>query len=274
LLSSLLGLAAASVCLLALVLVHRAAGFTRNNAPLFAAFAGGVVVTLALVHLIPEAVALRPHAPWLVLAGFAAGFVLHALVSAAGNGARTSKRLSALTPVLAIAIHSSLDGTVYAVTSAFDAFTALSTALGLIIHEMPETLICFILLQRAGLSDRMATLFAFLAAGATTLGAALLAAPFAQMLDEALLGALFAIVAGLLLHVGASHLLSEARDAGWLKGTGAVFAGAGVASVMALGHAATHDHSHSEQPHSDHAHEDHESHNPDFRHHPTHGEPS
>lgn len=242
LLAALLGLAAAGVSALALVLVHRAAGFTRAHAPVFAAFAGGVVVTLALVHLIPEALAMRPGASWLVLAGFAGGFGLHALVGAATRSSRARGRVSALAPVIAISLHSALDGTVFAVTAAVDAFTAVSTAAGLVVHEFPEALICFVLLQRGGFSDRDATVLAFLAAGATTLLAALGAGPFAPMLDEATLGALFALVAGLLLHVGAAHLLSEAAEAGLLRGLSAVAAGAGLAAVMTLFHSAHHDH--------------------------------
>ncbi len=91
--------------------------------------------------------------------------------------------------MLAIAVHSSLDGTVYAVTAAIDPFTAISTATGLILHEMPETLICFLLLQRGGFTDRSATLLAFLAAGATTLVSAIISGPFALSVDPSLLGA-------------------------------------------------------------------------------------
>ena len=59
----LFGLAAAGVAGLALLLVTRASGFTRANAPVFAAFAGGVVITIAVVHLIPEAMVMAPAAP-------------------------------------------------------------------------------------------------------------------------------------------------------------------------------------------------------------------
>lgn len=238
-----LGTTAALVCAAALVLVHRARSFTRANAPLFAAFSGGVVVTLALTRLIPEALSLHPHAGWLVLAGFGFGLILHVLVGATMTQRATASRLRALAPVLAIAVHSSLDGTVYAVTAAIDPFTAISTATGLILHEMPETLICFLLLQRGGFSDRSATLLAFLAAGATTFLSAVISGPFALSVDPALLGALFAVVAGLLLQVGASHLLGETAQAGWLRGLGAVFAGAAVAAVMSLAHGDEHDHS-------------------------------
>lgn len=243
----LFGLAAAGVSALSLLMVRRAAGFTRANAPLFAAFAGGVVITIAVVHLIPEAMVMAEGAPWLVLGGFAFGFVLHGLIGAgahvtgAGPG-RGGVRVSALAPVAAIALHSALDGTVYAVTFAVDPFTGISAATGLLIHEFPEALICFVLLQRAGVSDRMSLVFAFLASGLTTLVAASAAAPFAGGLDEAALGVLFALVAGVLLHVGAAHLLHEASDAGALRGGAAVFAGAGVAAAMTLAHSGEHAH--------------------------------
>ena len=251
-----LGMTAALVCVAALVLVHRARTFTRDNAPLFAAFSGGVVVTLALVKLIPEALSLHAYAGWLVLAGFGFGVILHVMVGATMQTHSTANRLRALAPVLAIAVHSSLDGTVYAVTAAIDPYTALSTATGLILHEMPETLICFLLLQRGGFSDRAATLLAFLAAGATTLVSAIIFGSFALSVDPEILGVLFAVVAGLLLQVGASHLLGETVQAGWLRGLTAVFAGAGVAAVMTLAHGERHDH-------ADHAHAP--SHLPDFR---------
>lgn len=251
-----LGLIAALVCAAALVLVHRARTFTRNNAPLFAAFAGGVVVTLALVRLIPEALHLHPHAGWLVLAGFGFGLILHVLLGATMKTDGAASRVRALAPVLAIAVHSSLDGTVYAVTAAIDPYTAISTATGLILHEMPETLICFLLLQRGGFSDRSATVLAFLAAGMTTLVSAIISGPFALSVEPDILGILFAVVAGLLLQVGASHLLGETGKAGWLRGLTAVFAGAGVAALMTLAHG---DH----DQHADHDHGN--SHGHDFR---------
>ena len=268
--ASLFGLAAAVVSIVAIVLVRRASGFTRTNAPLFAAFAGGVVITIALVHLIPEALVMAPNAPWLVLGGFAFGFVLHGIIGAGAHASgATGFKVSALAPVVAIALHSSLDGTIYAVTFAVDPFTGVTAATGLLIHEFPEALICFVLLQRAGLSDRTSTVFAFLASGFTTLAAAVIGAPFAGALDEAALGVLFALVAGVLLHVGAAHLLHEAAGAGAVKGGAAVFAGAGVAAAMTLAHAGEHGHlpvDHDGRGHDGHAHtEAHAQARPDFR---------
>ncbi|MGX6648743.1 ZIP family metal transporter [Maricaulaceae bacterium MS644] len=250
----LFGVLAALVAGAALTLVRTASGFTRANAPILAAFAGGIVITMALVMLLPEALVLSDSAPWLVLAGFAGGFVLHGLASVAGHShspaphadlhtdhghdhrAALARRAS-LAPVFAIALHSALDGLVYAVSFEVDPVIGLSAASGLVLHEFPEALICFVLLQRAGLSDRGAAIAAFLASGVTTLVSAAIAAPYASGLDPATLGALFAIVAGLLLHTGAAHLLHEAESAGAVKGGAAVFAGAGVAAALTFFHA-------------------------------------
>ncbi|MEQ8434666.1 MAG: ZIP family metal transporter [Oceanicaulis sp.] len=252
------GVLAALVAGLALTLVRTASGFTRANAPILAAFAGGIVITMALVKLLPEALVLSESAPWLVLAGFAGGFVLHGLASVAGHShnqhagshshhdhgpnqhhdhADDLARRASLAPVFAIALHSALDGLVYAVSFEVDPIIGLSAASGLVLHEFPEALICFVLLQRAGLSDRNAAIVAFLASGVTTLVSAAIAAPYASGLDPATLGALFAVVAGLLLHTGAAHLLHEAESAGAVKGGAAVFAGAGLAAAMTFVHA-------------------------------------
>ncbi|MEO1039889.1 MAG: hypothetical protein AAFX09_10105 [Pseudomonadota bacterium] len=268
------GLAAAAVCLLAVVLVRMASGFTRANAPLFAAFAAGLVISVAILHMMPEALNSAPNAPLLILAGFAGGFILHRLIEAGAHlsGAGEERRISllAIAPVLAIALHSLVDGGVYAISLTADAFTGMQAVLGLVIHELPETVICFVLLQRAGLSDRSAGLWAFLAAGVTTLAATLVAAPFAVSLSPALLGAAFAVVAGLLLHVGAGHLLAEAGERGWLRAAPALAAGGALAVAMSFVHLhphGEHDGPHIGAPHfGPHLHHDHDDHDHPHRH--------
>ncbi|WBQ11751.1 hypothetical protein L2D00_07770 [Hyphomonadaceae bacterium BL14] len=240
------GLVAAGAVGLAVLLALRGAGFTRQHSPLFAAFAGGLVVTLAVVELIPSALASGGYAPWLVLAGFAGGFVLQgvtggtAVASVSAGPGSSRARTAALAAVGALTVHSALDGVVFAVTHAMEPALAVTAGVGLVVHQLPVAVVCFILLQRGGLGDRMAALLAFAAAGLTMLVAAVIAAPSAAALDLSVLNILMALVAGLLLHVGAAHLLSEALTAGLVRGGGAVFAGAGAAALMLLGH----DHAH------------------------------
>ena len=274
------GAAAAIICLLAVVLVRLASGFTRANASLFAAFAAGLLISVAILHLIPEAIAMAPNAPLLILAGFAGGFILHRLLEGratltAADGVQRTSALAAA-PVAAIAAHSFLDGGIYAVSLAADAFIGLQVVIGLMIHELPETVICFVLLQRAGLSNRAAGIGAFLAAGATTLIATVIAAPLTASLSPVWLGAAFAVVAGLMLHVGAGHLMDEAAERGWLRATPALAAGGALALVMNALHVHPHAHDHSHghahsHGHDDHNHGDHaHAHDHDHDHGPVH----
>ncbi|KAA5800942.1 hypothetical protein F1654_12810 [Alkalicaulis satelles] len=240
---------------LALVMALSAAGFTRRHAPLFAAFAGGLIVTLAVVEMIPAAFAQSAYGPWLVLAGFAGGFLLQGLTGGSAGAAAAKAgtgrgRAAALAAVAALAIHSALDGVVFAVAHAVDPALAAGAAVGLILHQAPVAVVCFLLLQRAGLSDRMAALTGFAAAGLTASIASISAAPFAATLDMAVLGVLMALVAGLLLHVGAAHLLSEAFASGVVRGGGAVFAGAGAGALMLMAHVHDHDHAHGDAAHA------------------------
>jgi ZIP family zinc transporter len=263
------GGAAMVMAFLALIMARFAAGFTRKNGPLMAGIAGGIVVTIALLHLIPEAFHMSPQAAWIVLAGFGLGFLIHGIADS-GSGSSVSK-LSALAPLLAIGMHSALDGLVYAVSFQVEFELGLNAAVGLVLHEFPEAIICFVLLQRAGIGDRLAFLLAFLVSGALTFAASAMSLPYTSALDEATLGAMFAFVAGLLLHVGASHLLHEAQSVGFVKSTSSGLIGALIGAVMSLGHGShhhggpdhgheSHDHrSHEDETHqTDHAHSDHE----------------
>jgi len=256
------GVLAALTALSGLIALSFAAGFTRRNAGLFAAFAAGLIVGIAILRLIPEAMHAGDAAPWMILSGFAAGFLIQRAMEA-GFG-RGSALALALAPVFAIALHSVLDGVVYAVAFEVDAALAVTAGLGLVLHEFPEAVICFLLLQRAGASARWAFVGAFVAAGLTTFVGALGAVPVTSSLTEATLGLVFAFVAGLLLNVGSGHLLSHAGDAGWGRATPAVIAGGATAAVLAAVQPA-----HSHFPaHGDHAHEhthghDHEHEHPD-----------
>ena len=256
------GGAALFVAGLAVIMLRFAADFTRRNSAIFTGFAGGLVVGLALLHLIPEAFEMTDNAPWLLLTGFAIGFVINALAhSSSGDAQRVSFGL-AIVPVIAIGLHSALDGLIYAVSFQIDIDLGLSAAIGLILHEFPEALVCFVLLQRAGLSDGRAFWLAILIAGGLTFGFSAASLPFIGALDPYLLGSLFALVAGLLLHVGASHLLHEAQSAGLVRGTLSAFAGVLVASLVTLthgehAHGGAHDH-HAHGHDHVHDHHDHE----------------
>lgn len=250
----LFGVLAALVCLVTLMGLRYAAGFTRSHSPLAAAFAAGLLLTLAIAHLIPEAVAGWAYAPVLIAAGFALGFVIQRGVKAGTGGGATA---AALGPVIAIAIHAVLDGAIYAIVLSGETATGFGAAAGLLLHKPADAAICFVLLQRAGYSDRNAFVYALLAAGATSLFGAAAFAPFAGSLPAPLLAALLAFVAGILLNVALTHLAGYARQGGLARATPMVALGA----LAAMGMSAAHHHGHDHDDHRHdiaHHHHDHE----------------
>jgi len=228
------GLLAAVISLGALITVCLAAGFTRARAGFFGALAASLIILIAAFHILPEALESHSQAWIYALGGFLGGAAIqYGLVRTAG-GPRRSERMIALAPVLAIAVHSTLDGWTYAVTFSVDTMTGISAATGLVIHEFPEAIICFLLLQKAGFSDIRALIWAFVASGVTTAGAAILGAPFVASLSITTLSLLFAVSAGLLVQVGLSHLIRQANQSAWQSTTALVLTGFLLVTVLSV----------------------------------------
>jgi len=108
-----------------------------------------------------------------------------------------------------IGLHSFIDGIIYSVTFNVSIFTGVLAAIGMVLHEFPEGIVTFILLERSGFSKRKSAIYAFLAAGLTTPLGTLVSYPFINNISKPTLGILLAVSAGALLYVGASHLLPQ-----------------------------------------------------------------
>lgn len=209
----------------------------RRFSPIVVAFAAGVLVTASLAHLLPHALVASPRAPFWALSGFVAMVLLSRL--AAGHVCDKDDappdELGWLA-LFGIGAHSFLDGLTYAV--AFDAghVSGATVATGMILHELPEGLICYALLVRAGREPKRAALIAWLAAGLTTPLGAILAVPLLGVLAAGLRAVLIAIAGGVLLYVGAAHLLPQAERRRSVWGFVAFLAGTALALTTALTH--------------------------------------
>jgi zinc transporter ZupT len=116
---------------------------------------------------------------------------------------------SGIIPMLGIGFHSFIDGVIYSVTFNVSIFTGVLVAIGMVLHEFPEGIVTFLLLERGGFDRKRSARTAFLAAAVSTPVGALVSYPFIQKIGSAGLGILLAISAGALVYVGASHLLPE-----------------------------------------------------------------
>lgn len=246
------GLIAAFFTTIGLIAVSQRSAWSERNANHFGLAAAGMLVTLTLMHIMPEAFDLSVNASPFIFCGFIGGFTLHYAIEAffAGPEQETNEpdppvaRLASrsITPLLAVAIHSFIDGVIYAITFTNSQQSGLYAAISLILHEFPEGVIAFAILRRNGISNRWAFVIAFLAAAVTTPLGVLLSGPFVYNLGDAMSGNLFAISAGLLLFVATGPLMAPMHETRprrshlWALGTG-VFVALCISMIPLAGHA-------------------------------------
>lgn len=137
-------------------------------------------------------------------------------------------------PMLGIGFHSFIDGFIYSITFTVSIFTGFLAATGMILHEFPEGIITYLLLIRAGFSEKSSFLLAFLSAAVTTPLGMIASYPYIRSIDQAFLGALLAFSSGALVYVGATHLLPQAEQENKKYSLPALAAGIVVAFVIAI----------------------------------------
>jgi zinc transporter ZupT len=93
-------------------------------------------------------------------------------------------------------------------------FTGILAAIGMVLHEFPEGIITFLLLDRSGFSRKKAITWSLFAAAFSTPLGTLISFPFIHRIDRSILGLMLAFSAGGLLYVGATHLLPAVEKEG------------------------------------------------------------
>ncbi|HPF23837.1 MAG TPA: ZIP family metal transporter [Hyphomonas sp.] len=230
----LFGLTAAFITTLGLITVAIRGDWSARYSGLFALAAGGMLVSLTLLHIAPEAFELSANTPQFLMAGFFGGLLLRFGIGALFPESADRGRAAAVTPLAAVAIHSFLDGVIYSVTFAASFSSGVYAAASLMLHEFPEGVIAFAILRRHSFSNREAFFWAFLAAALTTPLGVILATPFMYGLTPDLIGNLFAVSAGLLLYVATGPLMDPLDEEPASRSLLALGAGVLLAVLMAL----------------------------------------
>jgi len=226
------GLAACGVTTLGIHLVSRHERWARRHSIHFIAFAGGMLLTVSLLHIVPKALGHSDWGPALMLGGFLSLYALNRLLHVYLCKGEDDAAPLGVIPMLGIGLHSFVDGWIYSVMFSVDAFTGVLAAIGMVLHELPEGAVVYVALDRGRYRGRRARTYAFLAAAATTPVGALIAYPIAHRVSGPVLGGMLAVSAGALLYVGASHLLPQVEQE-HRPASVVLFAG-GVATAVAI----------------------------------------
>ncbi|UCG04521.1 MAG: ZIP family metal transporter [Candidatus Heimdallarchaeota archaeon] len=196
-----------------IIIIWKYQEWGQRNVFYFMSFAAGLLIAVSLLHVIPESIELNVSAPLFVLLGFLSLHVYDRFLDDHGSFNREEKQYYSLGIISAwgIGLHSFVDGIIYMVTFNVSMITGVVTSTAMVFHEIPEGIITFLLLKKAGFSERRSLIFSFLAASISTPLGAILAFPFVYNIGDAQLGILLALSAGTLLYIGASRLLPESE---------------------------------------------------------------
>lgn len=217
--------------------IRRFTDWARRNSTYFVCFAAGVLISASFLHIVPRSMELAAEAPVYLLAGFLALHVLDRFLTVQVCDRHPEAEYAmGVVPMIGIGLHSFIDGVVYSITFTVSLFTGVVAALGMVLHEFPEGIITYVLLSRAGFSERRSALLATLAAGLSTPVGTLVSFPFISRIGDELLGRLLALSAGALVYVGATHLLPQAAEEEKRFSLVALGAGIFVAVLIVLSH--------------------------------------
>lgn len=240
------------------------------NSSFVAAFAAGVLITSVLVHLIPAALGNGWVMGFAIVGGYVAMYLLGELLPHGDHGpralaadtemgdapaARGGVRLAAVS-LIAIGIHSLVDGLEYPVLYSKDLSTGVLSSSGLILHELAEGIIVYALLRTAGLSRPLGIVLATIAAALTTPFGTYISLVLLEGVSEPVMALVFALAAGSVLYVGSTHLPRHIQPQRRLAATIPFLIGVALAVAFSLGHGA-HDHA---GGHHGHAHDHHDHH--------------
>jgi zinc and cadmium transporter len=191
-----------------------------NSERFFIPLTVGVFLSLVLFELIPETLLTAPEFGGIaVMAGFVGFYILSNILHKKYHHLETDecdKRGAAALVLTGDAIHNLADGFILGGAFLVDPAVGVAVAFGLAIHEIPQEIVEFGILLRAGYSKTEAALRNLLSASSIILGTVIIIL-IAEHADE-YVWVLTGIAAGNLLYLAASDLLP--RIHGSLKNYG------------------------------------------------------
>lgn len=176
-------------------------------------FAAGVLLSVSLVGLLPEALHMMGEEAFtVVLFSFLAAYLFeHFVFDIHHHEGHTHSVVKRSIPLVIVGdtIHNFIDGVAIAATYFASPGLGIITTLSTFLHEVPHEIGDFGILLKAGWKRKKIFLVNFLSASATFLGAG-----FVLFLSpsETVSGFLLAVAAGLFLYLGASDFLPHIHE--------------------------------------------------------------
>lgn len=228
-------------------------------------FAAGVLITVALVGLLPEATHLIGEQAFLVvLFSFLMAYLFEHLLFGLHHHDETCKhnhhgevrhQTSIPFVIFGDSIHNFIDGVAIGAAFLVNPGLGLVTAISTFLHEVPHEIGDFGIMLKNGWSKRKILLVNIFTAALTLVGALLV---FYLPIDEYIIGILMAVSAGIFLYLGASDFLPQIEETQISRFAPLFPLILGVFVMLGTLMLVPHSHETHEDEHEDHMHELHE----------------
>lgn len=174
----------------------------------------GVFLSLVLFELIPETVAVSEYGGIVVAAGFIAFYLLSALLHNhyhhKAEDEHCHRKSAAILILIGDAVHNLADGFVLGAAFLADPAIGIAVSIGLILHEVPQEIVEFGVLLRAGYTRTQAVVRNLLSASTVVVGTLIVLLVSEHAGDSVWLFTGFA--AGNLLYLATSELLPRVHE--------------------------------------------------------------
>lgn len=205
------GLLAGLASFLGIFLIVKKEKWAQKNLIYLISFSAGVLLSLAFVHLLPEAVEFNKNALlWTLISFLAFYFLEHALSLHACEEDRECEVHQTFTLVTwsGLMLHSLIDGIIIGVGFEVSVTLGILSTIAVLLHRLPDGISAMAVMLYGGKTIKQATKYSTVIALITPVGAVLSYFIF-QGASLNLVGALLAIAAGSFLYVAASELIPE-----------------------------------------------------------------
>lgn len=214
------------------LLVLKFSEWARKNSILLIGFAAGVMLSIAFVHLIPEAIEHNPDSVIYIFVGFLFMFFLQYFVFFHPcHDEHCGVHLGAMS-TFGLSLHSFFDGIIISIGFDANTYIGLMTTIAIMLHKLPDGVTITGILMHSKKSIKKILIYSVATAVFTPLGT-LVGIIFSNQISH-LIGVFLALTSGTFIYLAAADLIPETHKATNKKAGVCLLAG--VIIVAFLGH--------------------------------------
>ncbi len=215
-------------------LVLKFSDWSRKNSVLLIGFAAGVMISIAFIHLMPEALKNTSNAIYCVLAGFLTMFFLqHFLFFHPCHEEHCDVHHLGTLSTLGLGMHSFFDGLIVCIGFEASFSIGILTTAAVIFHKICDGITITSILIHTNMDTKKIFKYSLLVALFTPIGA-IAGLIFLNYISHELVGSFLGFIAGTFIYLSASDLIPETHKASNKKSGICFFVG--IALVALLGH--------------------------------------